>query len=31
LHPLESKKWGLGSKSLLRSSAQEDKKIVAIG
>ena len=31
LHPLEAKKWELGSKSLLRRSAQEDKKIVAIG
>ena len=31
LHPLEAKKWELGSKSLLRRSAQEDKRIVAIG
>ena len=31
LHPLEAKKWELGSKSLLRISAQEDKKVVAIG
>ena len=31
LHPLEAKKWELSSKSLLRSSAQDDKKVVAIG
>jgi len=31
LHPLEAKKWELGSKSILRRSAQEDKKVVAIG
>ena len=31
LHPLEAKKWELSSKSLLRSSAQEDKRVVAIG
>ena len=31
LHPLEAKKWELGSKSLLRKSAQEDRRVVAIG
>ena len=31
LHPLEAKKWELSSKSLLRSSAQDDRKVVAIG
>ena len=31
LHPLEAKKWELNSKSLLRRSAQEDKRVVAIG
>ena len=31
LHPLEAKKWELSSKSLLRRSAQEDRKVVAIG
>ena len=31
LHPLEAKKWELSSKSLLRRSAQEDKRVVAIG
>ena len=31
LHPLEANKWKLSSKSLLRSSAQEDRKVVAIG
>jgi len=31
LHPLESKKWETSSKSLLRKSVQEDRKVVAIG
>jgi len=31
LHPLEAKKWETSSKSLLRRSAQEDKRVVAIG
>jgi len=31
LHPLEAKKWDQSSKSLLRKSAQEDKRVVAIG
>ena len=31
LHPLEAKKWELSSKSLLKSSAQEDRRVVAIG
>ena len=31
LHPLEAKKWELSSKSLLRSSAKEDRRVVAIG
>ena len=31
LHPLEAKKWKPSSKSLLRSSAQEDTRVVAIG
>ena len=31
LHPLEAIKWEINSKSLLRISAQEDKKVVAIG
>jgi TatD DNase family protein len=31
LHPLEAEKWEISSKSLLRSSAQEDKRVVAIG
>jgi TatD DNase family protein len=31
LHPLEAKKWEPNSKSYLRSSAQADRKVVAIG
>ena len=31
LHPLEAKKWQISSKSILRRSAQEDLKVVAIG
>ena len=31
LHPLEAEKWEISSKSLLRSSAQQDKRVVAIG
>tara|TARA_B100001989_G_scaffold247037_1_gene218726 strand:- start:218 stop:1027 length:810 start_codon:yes stop_codon:yes gene_type:complete len=31
LHPLEASKWELNSKSLLRSSAEEDRRVVAIG
>ena len=31
LHPLEAKKWEQDSKSLLRRSAQDDKRVVAIG
>ena len=31
LHPLEAKKWELCSKSLLRRSAKEDSRVVAIG
>ncbi len=31
LHPLEAKKWEISSKSLLKTSAQADKKVVAIG
>ena len=31
LHPLEARKWELGSKSLLRKSALEDRRVVAIG
>ena len=31
LHPLEAKKWELSSKSLLKRSAQEDRRVVAIG
>ena len=31
LHPLEAEKWELSSKSFLRKSAQEDKRVVAIG
>ena len=31
LHPLEAKQWELSSKSLLRRSAQEDRRVVAIG
>ena len=31
LHPLEAKKWEISSKSVLRRSAQEDKRVVAIG
>ena len=31
LHPLEAKQWKLSSKSLLKRSAQEDKRVVAIG
>ena len=31
LHPLEAKKWELNSKSILKRSAQEDKRVVAIG
>tara|TARA_B100000242_G_scaffold22705_1_gene13768 strand:+ start:842 stop:1636 length:795 start_codon:yes stop_codon:yes gene_type:complete len=31
LHPLEAQKWELSSKSILRNSAQEDRRVVAIG
>jgi TatD DNase family protein len=31
LHPLEAKKWEVSSKSLLKRSALEDKRVVAIG
>ena len=31
MHPLEAKKWELNSKSILRKSAQEDRRVVAIG
>ena len=31
LHPLEAKKWEISSKSVLRRSAQEDERVVAIG
>jgi len=31
LHPLEAKKWEQSSKSFLRRSAQEDRRVVAIG
>jgi len=31
LHPLEAEKWEPSSKSLLRRSAQDDKRVVAIG
>ena len=31
MHPLEAKQWAQSSKSLLKSSAQEDKRVVAIG
>ena len=31
LHPLEAKKWDLSSKSILRRSAKEDSRVVAIG
>ena len=31
LHPLEAKKWEQNSKSLLRKSALEDRRVVAIG
>jgi len=31
LHPLEAKKWEISSKSTLKRSVQEDKKVVAIG
>jgi len=31
LHPLEAEKWSVSSKSLLKKSAQEDKRVVAIG
>ena len=31
LHPLEAKKWKLSSKSFLKASAQEDRRVVAIG
>ena len=31
LHPLEAKKWEQSSQSLLRKSAQEDRRVVAIG
>ena len=31
LHPLEAKKWELNSKSILKMSAQEDRRVVAIG
>ena len=30
LHPLEAKKWEESSKSLLRKSAQEDRRVVAL-
>jgi len=31
LHPLEAKKWESSSKNILRRSAQEDRRVVAIG
>ena len=31
LHPLEAGKWDLNSESILRKSAQEDRRVVAIG
>ena len=31
LHPLEAKKWALSSKCVLKRSAQEDGRVVAIG
>jgi TatD DNase family protein len=31
LHPLEAKKWEIDSKSILKRSAQEDSRVVAIG
>ncbi len=31
LHPLEAAKWDLSSKSILKKSAKEDRKVVAIG
>ena len=31
LHPLEARKWEKSSKSVLRKSAQEDRRVVAIG
>ena len=31
LHPLEAKNWEVSSKSILRRSAQEDRRVVAIG
>ena len=31
LHPLEAKKWEISSKSILKKSAQEDRRVVAIG
>ncbi len=31
LHPLEAEQWELSSKSLLKSSALEDRRVVAIG
>ena len=31
LHPLEAQKWEHGSKSILKRSAQDDKRVVAIG
>ena len=31
LHPLEAKKWEQSSKSLLKRSAKEDRRVVAIG
>ncbi|MBO6974525.1 MAG: TatD family hydrolase [Prochlorococcus marinus CUG1435] len=31
LHPLEAEKWELSSKSLLKRSVKEDKRVVAIG
>ena len=31
MHPLEAEKWELSSKAVLRRSAQEDRRVVAIG
>ena len=31
MHPLEAKKWEISSKSILKKSAQEDRRVVAIG
>jgi len=31
LHPLEAKKWEVSSKSVLKKSAQDDRRVVAIG